>query len=151
PLADRLQLHGHYHEPETGERIEYRVTRSKIGLVLMYIGGILSGLLGIGSGSVAVPTLSIMRLPFKACTATSNYMMGVTAAVTAGIYFAHGWINPFIAGPVALGVFCGAVIGTRLMHRVHTKALRFVFVVILAIIAVQMLMKGFAPLPEANP
>jgi len=154
PLADRLHLHGHYHDAETGEQIAYRVTRSKIGLALMYVGGILSGLLGIGAGSVAVPTLATMRLPFKVCTATSNYMLGVTAAATAGIYFAHGWINPFIAGPVALGVFCGAMIGSRLSHRIPTKILRFIFVIILLVISVQMLMKGFSPSPpppEAHP
>ncbi|MCL2647890.1 MAG: sulfite exporter TauE/SafE family protein [Phycisphaerales bacterium] len=145
PLADRLHLHGHYHDTDTGQHIAYRVTRSKIGLVLMYIGGILSGLLGIGAGSIAMPTLATMRLPFKVCSATSNYMLGVTATATAGIYFAHGWINPFIVGPVALGVFCGATIGTRLVHRIHTKVIRIIFVIILLITAIQMLKKGFTP------
>ena len=100
-LADRLKLHSSFFDPAENREIVYRVTHTKLGLVLMYIAGVVSGLLGIGSGSLKVPAMDLaMRLPIKVSTATSNFMIGVTAAASAGFYFARGDIDPFIAAPV---------------------------------------------------
>ena len=83
-----------------------------------------------------------MRLPIKVSTATSNFMIGVTAAASAGVYFARGDINPFIAAPVAAGVLVGAMIGPRVMGRLHNAVIRYLFVVVLLVVSVQMLLKG---------
>lgn len=141
--ADALKLHDAYYDEAEGRTITYRVARPKLGLVLMYIAGVVSGLLGIGSGALKVPAMDLaMRLPLKVSTATSNFMMGVTAAASAGVYFARGDIHPFIAGPVALGVLTGATIGSTLLGKLESKVIRTVFVVILLGISVQMLWKG---------
>ncbi|NPC87286.1 sulfite exporter TauE/SafE family protein, partial [Pyxidicoccus fallax] len=120
-LADRLGLHGSYWDEALGREVPYRVTRPVAGLGLMYVAGTVSGLLGIGSGALKVPAMDLaMRLPLKVSTATSNFMIGVTAAASAGVYFARGQIDPFIAGPVCVGVTLGAWLGSRhLMGRVN--------------------------------
>jgi uncharacterized membrane protein YfcA len=144
--ADRLKLHDHYYDYSIGREIFYRVTLTPVGLFLMYIAGVVSGLLGIGSGSLKVPALDLaMRLPIKVSTATSNLMMGVTAAASAGIYFARGDINPFIAAPVAAGVLLGAIIGSKLLSRIHANFIRIAFVFILLIVSLQMLKNGIWP------
>lgn len=142
-LSDWLQLHDHYYDEAARKDIQYRVTRAPLGLGLMYIAGVFSGLLGIGSGALKVPAMDLgMRLPIKVSTATSNFMIGVTAAASAGVYFSRGDIDPFIAAPVAVGVLVGAVGGSRLLGRLKSKAIRIVFVVVLAWISAQMLWKG---------
>ncbi|MGA2229531.1 MAG: sulfite exporter TauE/SafE family protein, partial [Tepidisphaeraceae bacterium] len=114
-----------------------------LGLGLMYIAGCVSGLLGIGSGSLKVPAMDLaMGLPIKVSTATSNFMIGVTAAASAGVYLARGDINPFIAAPVATGVLIGAIGGSLLLGRLASKTIRSVFVAVLVVIAAQMLWKG---------
>src|SRR5947207_6732627 len=124
PLADRLRLHSAYYDEAERREICYRVTHSKLGLVLMYIAGIVSGLLGIGSGSLKVPAMDLaMRMPIKASTATSNFMIGVTAAASACVYFARGDINPFIAAPVASGVLIGALIGSTLLPKLQSSTI----------------------------
>ena len=110
---------------------------------LMFAAGMVSGLLGIGSGVLKVPAMDIaMKLPMKVSTATSNFMIGVTAAASAGVYFVRGDINPFIAAPVAMGVLIGATAGTRLMMRARSTVIRRIFVVVLLAVAAQMLWKG---------
>lgn len=142
-MADRLKLHGEYYDEAAGRQIVYRVTHPRIGLGLMYIAGVVSGLLGIGSGALKVPAMDLaMRLPIKVSTATSNFMIGVTAAASAGVYFARGDINPFIAAPVATGVLGGATFGSRLLGRMHSSSVRIVFVVVLLWVSAEMLMKG---------
>lgn len=142
-LADRLRLHSGYFDQSLGRRVEYRVTRTPLGLVLMYIAGITSGLLGIGSGGLKVPAMDIgMRLPIKVSSATSNFMIGVTAAASAGVYFARGDINPFIAAPVAAGVLSGATTGSRLLGRTQSSVIRVIFVLVLVWVSIEMLMKG---------
>ncbi len=144
--ADRLNLHDHYFDQAENRDIEYRVTRSRLGLGLMYIAGLVSGLLGIGSGALKVPAMDLaMRLPIKVSTATSNFMIGVTAAASAGVYFARGDINPFLAAPVMLGVLLGALLGSRLLGRIESRAIRSIFVVVLVFIAGRMLWQGFLP------
>ena len=141
-LADRLRLHDSYVDAG-GREVEYRVTGSRMGLALMYVAGALSGLLGIGSGVLKVPAMDLaMRLPIKVSTGTSNFMIGVTAAASAGVYFARGQINPFVAGPVAAGVLVGATVGGRLLRRLQSSVVRSVFVVVLVWVSAQMLMRG---------
>jgi uncharacterized membrane protein YfcA len=141
--ADKLHLHDHYYDYSEKREVYYRVTRTPVGLGLMYIAGIVSGLLGIGSGSLKVPALDLaMRLPFKVSTATSNVMMGITAAASAGIYFARGDIKPLIAAPVSAGVLCGAVAGSKLLTRINSKIIRVVFIAILLFVSLKMLQTG---------
>ncbi|WP_434348351.1 sulfite exporter TauE/SafE family protein [Myxococcus virescens] len=145
-LADRLALHGSYWDESQGREVSYRVTRPLTGLGLMYVAGTVSGMLGIGSGALKVPAMDLaMRLPLKVSTATSNFMIGVTAAASAGVYFARGNIDPFIAGPVCVGVTLGAWLGSRhLMARVNSTWLRALFVGVLLWVAFEMLCKGWA-------
>ena len=142
-LADRLRLHGSYFDGAEGREVGYRVARTPLGLALMYLAGVVSGLLGIGSGALKVPAMDLaMRLPIKASTATSNFMIGVTAAASAGVYFARGDIDPFVAAPVAAGVLLGATAGSRLLARLHGGRIRVAFVVVLLWVSAQMLWKG---------
>jgi uncharacterized membrane protein YfcA len=142
--ADRLQLHGSYFDQSQHRQVEYRVARTRLGLGLMYLAGAVSGLLGIGSGVLKVPAMDLaMRIPIKVSTATSNFMIGVTAAASAGVYFARGDIDPFITAPVALGVVLGAVAGSRVLARIDNRMLRIVFVGILLVVSAQMIWKGF--------
>lgn len=143
PLAQRLRLHSSYYDDARGRQVAYEPTRPMLGLSLMYIAGIVSGLLGIGSGALKVPAMDLaMELPIKVSTATSNFMIGVTAAASAGLYFARGQIDPFVAAPVAIGVLLGAFAGSRLLSRVSSRALRIAFVVVLVVVSLQMLVKG---------
>jgi uncharacterized membrane protein YfcA len=143
PLAARLGLGGRYVDSRLGREVEYRVARVPAGFAVMFLAGVLSGLLGIGSGVFKVLGLdTFMRLPFKVSTATSNFMMGVTAAASAGYYFAHGYINPGISAPVALGVLLGAHLGARLMVRLPSTALRWAFLPVLLFASLEMILKG---------
>ncbi|MGD0091936.1 MAG: sulfite exporter TauE/SafE family protein, partial [Planctomycetota bacterium] len=143
PWAERLRLHGAYYDESLAREIVYRVTHVKLGLLLMYLAGALSGLLGIGSGVLKVPAMDLaMRMPLKASSATSNFMIGVTAAASAGVYFARGDIDPFIAAPVAAGVVLGATAGSRLLGKLDSRTLRAAFVVVLLVVSAQMIWKG---------
>lgn len=144
-VADALRLHGSFTDPATGREIPYRVCRSALGLLVSGVAGLLSGLLGVGGGVVKVPAMVLgMRIPMKVASATSNFMIGVTAAASAGVYFARGDINPYIAAPTAVGVLLGAVVGARLMRRVNTSALKTAFAVVLIVVAVEMARKGLS-------
>ena len=143
PLANFLHLGSAYYDSALNRLVEYNVRGARYGLPLMFIAGAVSGLLGIGSGVLKVPAMDIaMKLPMKVSTATSNFMIGVTAAASAGVYFIRGDINPFIAAPVAMGVLIGAMVGTRLMLRTRSTQIRRVFIVVLVFVALQMLVKG---------
>lgn len=138
-----LRLSSKYYDAASGEVVEYPVHRPLLGLAMMYGAGTASGLLGIGSGALKVPAMDLgMGLPMKVSTATSNLMIGVTAAASAGLYFARGQIDPFIAAPVALGVLGGALAGSHYLGRIQSERLRKVFVVVLLVIAAQMIWKG---------
>ncbi|MCC7496185.1 MAG: sulfite exporter TauE/SafE family protein [Bryobacterales bacterium] len=142
-IADRLRLHDRYYDEAERRWISYRVARPGIGLVLMYIAGLVSGFLGIGSGALKVPAMDMtMRLPIKVSTASSNFMMGVTAAASASVYFARGDIHPLVAGPVAAGVLIGATIGSRVLGQTKSRSIRIAFVIVLLIVSVQMLIRG---------
>ena len=141
--ADRLHLHGSYFDEVQGREVSYRLCHTRLGVVLMYGAGMISGLLGIGSGALKVPAMDLaMRIPIKVSTATSNFMIGVTAAASAGVYFSRGDIDPVIAAPVAIGVVFGATAGSKVLPRADNRLIRMVFVIVLLIIAAQMIWKG---------
>jgi uncharacterized protein len=143
-LADALQLHGSYHDLPAEGAVSYRVGHSVRGFALSSVAGLASGLLGIGGGVIKVPVMAIgMGVPIKAASATSNFMIGVTAAASAGVYFARGDVDPFIAAPTALGVLAGSLLGARLIRRVHHTLLQIAFTVVLIVIAAQMVREGF--------
>ncbi len=142
-LANFLNLGSSYYDTALDRHVQYNVRGARYGLPLMFIAGAVSGLLGIGSGVLKVPAMDIaMKLPMKVSTATSNLMIGVTAAASAGVYFIRGDVNPFIAAPVAMGVLIGATLGTRLMMRARSTQIRKVFIIVLVVVALQMLVKG---------
>jgi len=139
-----LQLDSSYPDRASGRDIAYRVRRIPLGLSLMYCAGLISALLGIGSGVLKIPAMdTALRLPIKVSSATSNFMIGVTATASAGAYFLRGEIVTAIAGPVALGSVAGAALGARLLMRVSNDRLRVLFVAVLALLAVQMLLEAF--------
>lgn len=141
PLALRLKLDGSY--PTSQGRRRYRVSHVKTGLGLMWIAGAVSGLLGIGSGALKVIAMdSAMRIPFKVSTTTSNFMIGVTAAASAGIYLRRGWVNPDLAMPVMLGVLLGSTIGAKELLGTSTRVLRWVFGVVVTAMALEMIYSG---------
>jgi hypothetical protein len=140
-LAGWLRLNSSY--PSADGFVSYHVRRVPTGFALMYGAGILSGLLGIGSGAVKVLAMDrVMQLPFKVATTTSNFMIGVTAAASAGIYLRRGYIDPGLALPVVLGVLLGSVAGARLLTGVKTSLLRNLFRCVIVMLALEMLYKG---------
>ncbi|HEY6905098.1 MAG TPA: sulfite exporter TauE/SafE family protein, partial [Candidatus Acidoferrales bacterium] len=141
PVARVLRLDGSYPTPEG--TVAYHVTGVPLGFSLMYVAGVLSGLLGIGSGAVKVLAMDrAMKIPFKVSTTTSNFMIGVTAAASAGIYLRRGYIDPGLAMPVMLGVLLGALVGARILPEAKVKTLRIVFAVAIAAVAIEMIVKG---------
>jgi uncharacterized membrane protein YfcA len=141
-LAAKLRLGGDY--PVGGQRKKYGVCNVPGGFAMMFGAGALSGLLGIGSGAVKVIAMdSIMHIPFKVSTTTSNFMIGVTAAASAGLYLERGYIDPRVAMPVMLGVLLGALLGAKVLVHVRTKTLRLVFGVVILALAVEMIVNGF--------
>ena len=143
PMAEKLKLQGEYHDKALDQHVKYQATGVYGGFGMMYLAGVISALLGIGSGSFKVIAMDhFMNLPMKVSTATSNFMMGVTAAASAGIYLFRGQIDPKIAAPVALGVVIGATIGTRIMQRMKSVTLRKIFIPVLLYVAVEMLLQG---------
>ena len=142
--SDALKLDSRYHDRELGREVTYRVHRVALGMVLMYGAGLISALLGIGSGVLKIPAMdTAMRLPIKVSSATSNFMIGVTAAASAGVYFMRGSIVTEIAGPVALGSVLGAIVGARMLLILSNDKLRLLFVVILVVLGIQMLLTVF--------
>ena len=141
PLATRLKMNSVY--PTNDGPMGYCPQAVPAGFSLMFGAGVLSGLLGIGSGAVKVIAMDqAMRLPFKVSTTTSNFMIGVTAAASAGVYLSRGYINPGLAMPVMLGVVTGSLVGARVLAEAKTKWLRIVFGVVIAIMAFEMIYHG---------
>lgn len=137
-LSESLKLNGTY-PTRQGEQ-SYKVYRVPAGFGLMAVAGTLSGLLGIGSGALKVLAMDqIMRIPFKVSTTTSNFMIGVTAAASAGIYLRRGYIDPGLAMPVMLGVLLGSMIGARVLVKAKTRVLRQIFSVVIAFMGVEMI------------
>ena len=142
-FARRLHLGGAYPDRALGRVVTYEVTRVPVGFAMMFIVGLASALLGLGAGALKVLAMDWgMRMPMKVSTATSNFMIGVTAAASAGVYFWRGDVVPIIATPVMLGVLAGSLVGAQLLLRLTNRRVRQLFIPILLIIAVQMLLRG---------
>jgi uncharacterized membrane protein YfcA len=142
-LAKRLALAESYPDPRLGGEVAYSPRRIPLGFALMGLAGLVSGLLGIGSGALKVIAMDgAMRLPMKVSSATSNFMIGVTAAASAGIYVGRGDVDVRIAAPVALGVLVGAFLGARLLGRLSNRHVRRIFVPVLAIIGLETILRG---------
>ncbi|HDF7255827.1 TPA: sulfite exporter TauE/SafE family protein [Enterobacter hormaechei] len=141
--ASLLRLHSSFPDHASGQEVPYQVGRVPLGLALMYGAGVISALLGIGSGVLKIPAMdTALRLPIKVSSATSNFMIGVTAAASAGAYFVRGDIDIGIAGPIALGSVVGALVGARLLMGLPADKVRVFFVIVLALLAVQMLLSA---------
>lgn len=155
PLATRLRLNGSY--PRLGQLVPYSAHRAPAAMAVMFAAGVLSALIGIGGGVVKVFAMDrLMRLPFRVSTTTSNFMIGVTAAASAGVYLHRGQIDPVLAMPVALGALAGSFLGARLLARARTKWLRLLFALIVAAAGVQMIARSISrfvnpPPPAAAP
>lgn len=142
--SNRLKMNGTFPGPD-GKDTYYAVTNVSGGFATMFGAGALSGLLGIGSGAVKVLAMDhIMRIPFKVSTTTSNFMIGVTAAASAGIYLRRGYIDPSLAAPVMIGVLVGSLIGAKLLVKANVKSLRLIFSVVIFFLAVEMIYNGWA-------
>lgn len=143
PLATKLQLNGSYYDKQQQKKISYTLENVPAGSSVMFGAGIASGLLGIGSGAFKVMAMDgVMKMPLKPSSATSNVMMGVTASASALVYFFNGMLQPLIAVPIAVGVVVGAAVGARVMQYLPAKLLRYIFIPVVLIMAVQLLMKG---------
>jgi uncharacterized membrane protein YfcA len=141
PLAEKLRLGGSY---PTADGIEaYGVTGVPAGYGLMFTAGVLSGLLGIGSGAVKVLAMDqAMKIPFKVSTTTSNFMIGVTAAASAGLYLNRGYIGPGLVMPVMLGVLVGSLIGAKVLVKAKVAALRYLFAAVIVVLGFEMIFNG---------
>jgi uncharacterized protein len=147
PLTGRSttrRLDSSYPDRALGRDIAYRVERLPMGMMLMYGAGLISALLGIGSGVLKVPAMdTTLRLPIKVSSATSNFMISVTAAASAGAYLVRGYIVAPIAGSVALGSVVGAILGARVLMSISNDRIRLLFVVVLVALAAQMFLSAF--------
>jgi uncharacterized protein len=140
--ADKLKLNSRY--PEGGEWLDYNIANVPFGLFVMYLAGIVSALLGIGSGIFKVMAMDgAMKVPMKVSSATSNFMIGVTASASAGAYFLSGDIKPEIACPVSIGIIAGSWIGARVMPKLPTSSIRKIFILVMVVVAFQMIKKGW--------
>ncbi len=141
--AGVLRLAGSYPDRVIGEEVAYQVRGVPAGFSMMYFAGVFSGLLGIGAGALKVLAMdTLMRLPMKVSTATSNFMIGVTAAASAGVYFWRGDVVPAVAAPVALGVLIGASAGAQLLVRFPNVTVRLIFIPVLVGVGIEMLLRG---------
>jgi hypothetical protein len=141
PLATKLRMNGTY--PSLDGPRNYYVHRVPAGFSLMFGAGTLSGLLGIGSGAVKVLAMDLaMKIPFKVSTTTSNFMIGVTAAASAGVYLNRGYVDPALSMPVMLGVLAGSLLGTQVLVKTRTKWLRLVFGAVIVVLGIEMLRQG---------
>ncbi|MHB1541132.1 MAG: sulfite exporter TauE/SafE family protein [Steroidobacteraceae bacterium] len=141
--AGWLKLPGTYPDRRMHQDVPYHVAHVRIGFGMMYVAGLISGLLGIGSGTFKVLAMdTAMRLPMKVSTTTSNFMIGVTAAASAGIFFQRGDMDPMIAAPVAIGVLGGSMLGAKTLSRMSNVRLKKVFVPMIFLVALSMLARG---------
>ncbi|GAX03892.1 permease [Secundilactobacillus pentosiphilus] len=142
-IATKLKLNGSYYDKAALKQVTYQVEEVPQGFLVMLGAGLASGMLGIGSGAFKVTAMdTFMKMPLKPSSATSNLMMGVTAAASATVYFFNGSILPNIAVPLALGILVGAVIGSRVMQVLPARVIRIIFIPVILFIGLQMLYKG---------
>jgi uncharacterized membrane protein YfcA len=142
-IARILNLGGQYKDLATGETIDYEVTRTPHTLSISYVAGIVSGLLGVGGGIIKVPTMNLVsKVPVKVASATSNFMIGVTAAASASLYFLRGQVHPLLAAPLIIGVVAGSAVGTKLLRVTPPAKVKLLFSVLLLLISVDMIIQG---------
>lgn len=141
--AEKMKLNSSYFDKQTGKEVAYQVEKVPAGASIMFGAGIASGLLGIGSGAFKVLAMdTTMKMPLKPSTATSNLMIGVTAAASATVYFFNGYVDPSLAGPLAIGIVAGAAIGSRIMPHLPARTIRLIFIPVIGLMALQMILKG---------
>ena len=142
--AEKFNLNSSYYDKNTKQQVDYQVENVPVGFLIRLGAGLASGMLGIGSGAFKVMAMDgAMKMPLKPSSATSNLMMGVTAAASATVYFFNGSIRPDLAVPLALGILGGSTIGTRIMQILPSKLIRLIFIPILLYLGLQMILKGF--------
>ena len=142
--AEKFNLNSSYYDKNTKQQVDYQVENVPGGFLIMLGAGLASGMLGIGSGAFKVMAMDgAMKMPLKPSSATSNLMMGVTAAASATVYFFNGSIRPDLAVPLVLGILGGSTIGTRIMQILPSKIIRLIFIPILLYLGLQMILKGF--------
>jgi len=138
------ELAGAYHDPAQGGLVHYRAIRLWLGSTVSLLAGAMSGMLGVGGGFLKVPAMNLgMDVPIKVAAATSNFMIGVTAAASVFVYYGAGYVHPLIAVPTALGIMLGAVVGSRHSRRASHRVLARVMSLVLAAVAVEMGLKAF--------
>ncbi|ACB40111.1 sulfite exporter TauE/SafE family protein [Pyrobaculum neutrophilum] len=147
PPPDRwtsfLKLRGRYYDVVRRETVEYYGVRWWLGALIMFGAGLVSGFLGIGGGALKVLAMDwAMALPIKVSTATSNFMIGVTAATGTAVYWVHGYIQPFLAAATALGVLAGAYVGSKVLPRLRGRSVRLFFAAVVLLLGVQMMLRG---------
>lgn len=143
-LANFLKLQGSYFDKRMNREVFYNSAHVPPAMAIMFVAGLMAGILGIGAGVLKVLAQEIaMKLPTKVSTATSNFMIGVTGAAAAGVYLRRGLVLPYLVVPVATSVLLGALIGTKLMERMSNVAVRKVFALALGIVGLEMLLRGF--------
>lgn len=138
-----LQLSGSYYDEASGKRIRYNAVRWVYGEIVMLFAGIISGLLGVGSGVLKVIGMDdAMRLPIKVTTSTSDFMIGVTAAASSAVYWTFGYIKPEIVAPIVIGVVFGSFAGSKFMERSQSRRIRMIFIILLAVVGIEMVLRG---------
>jgi uncharacterized membrane protein YfcA len=147
-FTEKLKIKGRYHDDALKQDVEYVGRRYPFGVLGMFFAGMMSGLLGIGSGAFKVLAMDmVMSLPFKITTATSNFMIGVTAATSSGLYWFLGYIDPLLVAATIPGVLLGSLIGTRYLNRLLSRRLRLLFTFVLILLGAQLILKGIGVLP----
>ncbi len=142
-LANSLKLGGTYSDKSTGTPVKYDVTGTPRTLGISYVAGIVSALLGVGGGVIQVPTMNLVsKVPVKVASATSNFMIGVTAAASGSIYFLRGDVHPLLTAPLMIGVVAGAAVGTRLLGRTPPTRVKVFFAILLVFVATNMVLRG---------
>ena len=141
--TDFFQLQGSYFDKASKRTVKYSGYRWWLGEAVMAFAGVISGLLGVGSGALKVVGMDWgMKLPIKVTTSTSNFMIGVTAAAGSAIYWALGYIDPFVLGPIVIGILAGSYLGSIILQRTQGSSIRLVFLCALALLGVEMILKG---------
>jgi len=145
-VSRNLRLGGEYFDPAAGATNRYEVTNTLKSLGISGISGVVSGLLGVGGGIIGVPTMNLLsKVPVKVASATSNFMIGVTAAASSSVYFVRGDVQPLLVAPLMIGVVIGAAVGTRLLRRTPPLRIKLLFAILLVAVSIAMILKGFFP------
>jgi len=145
-VSRNLRLGGEYFDPATGVTNRYEVTNTLKTLAISAISGVVSGLLGVGGGIIGVPTMNLLsKVPVKVASATSNFMIGVTAAASSSVYLVRGDVQPFLVAPLMIGVVIGAAVGTRLLRRTPPLRIKLLLAILLVTVSIAMILKGFFP------